>query len=154
MLVGSKAPDFALPGWYGDAADTFTLSAERGRPVVLAFYPGDERLVCTRQLCSYSDSLSDLHLFDAVVWGIAPQDVDSHRDFAAGRKLRMPLLADEDRQVARSYGILGPMGLRRSVFIVDANGVVAWRRIVALNVLFPSVEEIKQGLEGVRAVRP
>ena len=119
--------------------------------MVLAFYPGDERLVCTRQLCQYSDNLADLHLFDAVVWGIAPQSISSHRDFADGRKLTMPLLSDEDRAVAKEYGILGPLGLRRSVFVIDAEGRIAWRRIVALNVVFPSVAEIKSALADVKA---
>ncbi len=151
VLVGSHAPDFTLPGWYQSDAADFSLSAQRGRPVVLAFYPGDERLVCTRQLCQYSDNLADLHLFDAVVWGIAPQTISSHRDFANGRRLTMPLLSDEQRSVARDYGILGPLGLRRSVFVVDPEGRIAWRRIVALNVLFPSVSEIKDALAEVRA---
>ncbi len=142
LLVGSYAPDFTLPGWYQNSAAQFTLSAQRGAPVVLAFYPGDERLVCTRQLCQYSDNIADLHQFGAQVWGIAPQDIDSHRDFADGRLLTMPLLSDGDRAVARDYGILGPLGLRRSVFVIDAEGRIAWRRIVALNVTFPSVQEI------------
>ena len=71
-------------------------------------------------MCAYSDSVADLHLFDAVVWGISPQDLDSHQSFAEGRRLKMPLLCDVDREVARAYGVLGPMGLRRSVFVVDA----------------------------------
>ncbi|MFI5099315.1 MAG: peroxiredoxin [Actinomycetes bacterium] len=151
LLVGSTAPDFDLPGWYGQADGRFSLAAERGHPVVLAFYPGDERLVCTRQMCAYSDSVADLHLFDAVVWGISPQDVDSHRSFAEGRRLKMPLLSDVDREVARAYGVLGPMGLRRSVFVVAGDGRIAWRRVVSLNVLFPAVDEIRAALEDVRA---
>ena len=151
LLVGSMAPDFTLPGWDNRAEGSFTLSGERGHPVVLAFYPGDERLVCTRQLCAYSDSLADLHLFDAVVWGISPQDLDSHRAFADGRRLKMPLLSDVDREVAREYGVLGAMGLRRSVFVVDATGRIAWRRVAALNVLFPGVDEIRAALDDVRA---
>ncbi len=151
LLVGSTAPDFALPGWYQSAESRFTLSEQRGHPVVLAFYPGDERLVCTRQLCQYSDNLADLHRFDAVVWGISPSDVDEHRQFADGRLLTMPLLSDLDRSVARDYGIIGPLGLRRSVFVVDADGRIAWRRVVALNVTFPDVEEIKAALREVRA---
>ncbi len=146
LLVGAPAPDFTLRGWYQSESADFTLSSQRGRPVVLAFYPGDERLVCTKQLCQYSDNLADIHRFDAVVWGIAPQTVDSHRDFAEGRRLTMPLLSDEDRAVARDFGVLGPLGLRRSVFVVDPNGRIAWRRIVALNVTFPSVADIKDAL--------
>jgi peroxiredoxin Q/BCP len=151
LLVGSTAPDFTLPGWYNQAAAQFSLVAERGHPVVLAFYPGDERLVCTRQMCAYSDSVADLHLFDAVVWGISPQDVDSHQSFAEGRRLKMPLLSDPYKTVARAYGVLGPMGLRRSVFLVDSDGRIAWRRVTALNVVFPSVAEIRAALEDVRA---
>ena len=151
ILVGAKAPDFTLPGWSGTAAERFTLSAERGHPLVLAFYPGDERLVCTRQLCAYSDGLAELGSFDAVVWAVSPQGVDSHQAFAQGRRLTMPLLSDEDRAVARSYGVLGPMGLRRSVFVIDAAGTIAWRRVVALNLTFPSVAELRQALTAVRA---
>jgi peroxiredoxin Q/BCP len=151
LLVGSSAPDFTLPGWYDLAVKPFSLAAERGHPVVLAFYPGDERLVCTRQLCAYSDSIADLRLFDAVVWGIAPQDVDSHREFAQGRKLRMPLLADEDKAVARTYGIVGPMGLRRSVFVVDAAGRIAWRWVAAVNLVFPGIDELRRAVAHVRA---
>ena len=149
LLVGSSAPDFTLDGWYGDAVAPFTLSAQLGHPLVLAFYPGDERLVCTRQLCAYSDSIADLHLFDAVVWGIAAQDVQSHRDFAQGRRLRMPLLADPANTVAREYGIVGPMGLRRSVFVVDAAGRIAWRWVAAVNVVFPGVTELRRALAAV-----
>ena len=151
ILVGSTAPDFTLPGWYNLAESSFTLAAERGHPVVLAFYPGDERLVCSRQMCAYSDSIADLHLFDAVVWGISPQDVDSHRTFAEGKKLRMPLLADTGTDVARVYGIVGPMGLRRSVFVVSAEGRVAWRWVASLGFLFPGVEEIRRALADVKA---
>ncbi len=151
LLVGSTAPDFVLPGWSDRSESTFHLSREHGHPVVLAFYPGDERLVCTRQLCAYSDSLADLHLFDAVVWGISPQDIDSHRAFADGRRLSMPLLSDHGKAVARDYGIVGPMGLRRSVFVIDAAGRIAWRRVTAVNLTFPSVGEIKAALNEVAA---
>ena len=54
----------------------------RGRPMVLAFYPGDETLVCTKQMCSYTNELDQFRNLDAVVWGISPQDLDSHERFA------------------------------------------------------------------------
>lgn len=145
LTVGSTAPDFTLPGWYDGMAD-FTLSSRRGNPTVLAFYPGDERLVCTRQLCTYSDNISDMHLFDADVWGISRQSVESHRDFAGARKLKMPLLTDVDNAVAHAYGIVGPLGVRRSVFVIDSNGRIAWRKVTALGVSVPTTHEIRAAL--------
>lgn len=148
LLVGSNAPDFALPDWY-DGEHTFSLAAERGHPVVLAFYPGDERLVCTRQMCAYSDNIAELRLTKSVVWGIAPQSVESHRDFAEGRALKMPLLSDGDKAVAGAYGILGALGLRRSVFVIDADGRIAWRWIASLNLTFPAVADLRAVLDAL-----
>jgi thioredoxin-dependent peroxiredoxin len=142
LLVGATAPTFTLPGWHRESERSFTLPDAPGRPVVLAFYPGDERLICTKQLCAYSDNLGELERFDADVWGIAPQSVESHRDFAAGRSLQMPLLSDEGRVVAKQYGVVGAFGLRRSVFVVDGDGTIAWRWVSATNVTFPGIPEI------------
>ena len=143
ILVGAHAPDFTLRGWHAQHVSEFTLSEQLGHPVVLAFYPTDEGVVCTRQLCSYSDDLSDTRLRGATLWGISPQSVESHSTFARGHELQMPLLSDQTKEVARAYGILGPLGLRRSVFVIDANGVVAWRRITTLGVTFPTVAEVR-----------
>lgn len=151
LLVGAKAPDFSLRGWFRTSEQSFRLSDHGGRPVVLAFYPGDERLVCTRQMCAYSDNLGDLQRYEAEVWGLAPQTVSSHRDFAAGRGLQMPLLSDVDRQVAHAYGVVGAFGLRRSVFVVGADGRVSWRWVSATNVTFPGVDQIADALS--RAAR-
>jgi peroxiredoxin Q/BCP len=149
ILVGASAPDFTLRGWYDAAATDYSLSAERGHPVVLVFYPNDQGLVCTRQLCSYSDNLSDLRLSGAVVWGISPQSIESHQKLSEGRQLKMPLLSDDDKAVASAYGILGPMGLRRSVFVIDRDGRIAWRRVTALSLSFPTVDEVKAALADV-----
>ncbi len=149
LLVGAPAPDFTLPGWFQSSEQTFALRERRGHPIVLAFYPGDERLVCTRQMCAYSDNLADLHRFEAAVWGIAPQSVESHGAFADGRRLKMPLLSDVDKKVANEYGIVGAFGLRRSVFIIDADGRIAWRWVSATNVTFPGVQEIGEALQRV-----
>ena len=149
LLVGSRAPSFTLPGWYQGSEQSFALADRLGKPVVLTFYPGDERLVCTRQLCSYSDHLDDLHRFNAEVWGIAPQSVESHRDFADGRRLQMPLLSDEGARVAREYGVVGAFGLRRSVFVIARDGRIAWRWISATNATFPGVAKIGDALEAL-----
>jgi thioredoxin-dependent peroxiredoxin len=148
LIVGSTAPTFTLEGWYDGVAE-FSLAKRHGVPTVLAFYPGDERLVCTRQLCTYSDNISDLHLFDAEVWGISPQSVESHRDFAGAKKLKMPLLTDVDSAVAHAYGIVGPLGIRRSVFVIDADGRIAWRKVTSLGVTIPSTHEIREALRAL-----
>ena len=146
LLQGSAAPDFTLPGWDGAMPHTYTLSQREPGPMVLAFYPGDERVVCTRQLCSYSDRLAELHEYDAAVWAISPDSVPAHRDFAAARRLAMPLLSDPANAVARSYGVLGPFGLRRSVFVIDRAGQIAWRWAATVNLTFPGLDEVRRAL--------
>ena len=90
----------------------------RGQPVVLVFYPGDDTPVCTKQLNSYNDELSQFAELDAQVIGISAQDVESHDKFSGKHGFAFPLLADTDKAVAASYGTLGPIGFpRRSVFI-------------------------------------
>ncbi len=118
--VGKTAPDFTLPGVLvtgeGAARADYTLSAQRGRPVVLAFYPGDNTSVCTKQLCSYTSGLDSFTGLGATVWGISPQDVDSHEGFARKYDLAFPLLADTGLAVTRQYGIglAGPACAGRS----------------------------------------
>ncbi|GAA4214682.1 peroxiredoxin [Actinocatenispora rupis] len=153
--VGTAAPDFELPGVLlrpgdgeaqVDRAD-YRLSAYRGRPVVLAFYPGDDTPVCTRQLCSYSDGLAGFADLGADVWGISRQGLDSHESFAVKRGIRFPLLSDTTGQVAGRYGIAVPgLGLRRSVFLVDADGTVRWRHVTLVGLGFPDRDELTRAL--------
>jgi thioredoxin-dependent peroxiredoxin len=145
--VGRAAPDFTLPGVlvHGGAAERgdYTLSAQRGKPVVLAFYPGDNTSVCTKQLCSYTSGLDSFTGLGATVWGINPQDVDSHAGFARKYELGFPLLADVGLAVTRQYGIgLGGSGLRRSVFVIDGDGVLRWKHVTLVGLTFPKAETI------------
>jgi peroxiredoxin Q/BCP len=145
--VGTPAPGFTLPGVeIVDGAAVrgeLTLSAQRGRPVVLAFYPGDDTPVCTKQLCSYTTELRVFTDLDAIVWGISPQDLDSHEAFARKHSLGFPLLADIDRGVTSSYGVtmLG-LGVRRSVFVIDADGIVRWRYVGLVGLTYPDAATI------------
>ena len=128
---GEVAPDFTLPGTGGR---DYTLSAQRGKTVVLAFYPGDDTPVCTVQLNSYNDDLGSLVGLGAELFGISPQDVASHEAFATKHGFAFPLLADVDKKVAEAYGVLGPLGFyRRAVVVVGADGIVrfAHRSLVA-----------------------
>jgi peroxiredoxin Q/BCP len=146
--VGQRAPDFELPGTGGR---TYRLADYRGRWVVLAFYPADFTAVCTRQFCSYRDRDRELAALDAEVLGIAPQSVDSHERFAAEHGLTVPLLADEDKGVARAYGILGPAGVvRRAIVIIDPEGVIRHRDVALLGLSYRSVDEIGAELGALR----
>ena len=145
--AGTTAPDFTLPGVLvtaeGAARADYTLSAQRGKPVVLAFYPGDNTSVCTKQLCSYTSGLDSFTGLGATVWGISPQDVDSHEGFARKYDLAFPLLADAELAVTRQYGIgLAGAGLRRSVFVIDGEGILRWKHVTLVGLTFPKTEAI------------
>lgn len=146
--IGDEAPEFALSGT-GQA--TYALSDYRGRWVVLAFYPGDFTPVCTRQFCSYRDAADHLDDLDAEVLGISPQSVDSHERFIAEHELTVPLLADPDHETARAYGVVAPGGLvRRSIFIIDPDGIVRYRHVALLGLRYKDVEHLASALSLAR----
>jgi peroxiredoxin Q/BCP len=121
--VGDIAPDFELPGTGGQ---TYRLSAYRGQPVVVVFYPGDNTPVCTAQLNSYTTDIDAFADLGAQLLAISPQGVESHEAFSVSQGgFAFPLLADTDKAVGRAYGIIGPLGsYRRSVFVVAGDGVI------------------------------
>jgi peroxiredoxin Q/BCP len=152
--VGTAAPDFTLPGVSPSHGERdFTLSAERGHPVVLAFYPGDETPVCTRQLCSYQndyETLAGLGL-DAQLWGISSQGIGSHQQFQSHRGLTFPLLADVDNRVFAAYGLGTGLTRRRAVFVIDADGRVAWSHVSRLGLTYQKLDAIADVLRGLPA---
>jgi thioredoxin-dependent peroxiredoxin len=144
--VGDPAPEFDLPGT-GDR--TYRLADYRGRKLVLAFYPGDFTAVCTKQFCSYRDDGERLDRLGAAVLGISPQSVDSHERFVEEKRLNVPLLADEDKAVARAYGVLaGPM-VRRAIFVVDEEGIVGYRKVSLVGLSYESVEDLERAVAQV-----
>ena len=144
--VGDAAPDFELPGTEGK---TYRLSDYRGRKLVLAFYPGDFTAVCTKQFCSYRDEGERLDGLGAEVLGISPQSVESHERFVKEKSLNVPLLADEDKEVARAYGVLaGPM-VRRAIFVIDEEGIVRHRKVAIVGLSFESVDDLEQALAAI-----
>jgi peroxiredoxin Q/BCP len=147
--VGDPAPDFEL---HGSGDRKYHLADSRGSWILLAFYPGDFTPVCTRQFCSYRDAADRLDDLDVTVWGISPQSVDSHERFQSKYGLTVPLLADSDREVIRAYGVLGPGGLvRRSIFIVDPEGIVRYRHVALLGLHYRDVDSLGEALERVRS---
>ena len=146
VRVGEPAPGFTLAGTDGtaDGHRSYTLSEFAGRPVVLVFYPGDNTPVCTRQLNSYTADIDAFREVDAQVLAISPQSVESHDTFASDQGgFAFPLLADVDKAVARQYGILGPVGFyRRSIFVVDAGGVVRHAHRAVAGLWFRPTDEL------------
>lgn len=138
--IGDTAPDFSLPGTGGT---NYSLSQYRGQPVVIVFYPGDDTPVCTKQLNSYNDELDAFNGVGAQVLAISAQDISSHEAFAGRHGFKFPLLADTDKKVADLYGTVGPLGFpRRSVFVVNSDGVVTYAHRAIAGLTFRPVEEL------------
>ncbi len=134
--AGQKAPDFTLPA---DDGSKIKLSALRGSPVVLYFYPRDDTPGCTREACAFRDQHAALKKSGAKVLGVSTDDVASHVKFRDKYELNFPLLADTEHKVAEKYGawreknMYGKksMGVQRSTFLIDADGKVrkVWKRV-------------------------
>lgn len=150
--VGAPAPNFALDGTDGteDGRRTYELQDYRGQPVVLVFYPADGTPVCTRQLNAYTNDIEQFRDVGAQVLAISPQGIDSHEDFACRQGgFAFPLLADLDKSVGSSYGIIGPLGFyRRSAFVVDTEGTVRYAHRAVAGLTFRATDEL---LAAVRA---
>lgn len=147
VAVGDIAPAFTLRAAGGKHV---SLGDYLGNPVVLVFYPGDDSPVCTRQLNSYNDDLSQFAAMSAQVLAISAQSVESHERFSAAHGFQFPLLADVDKVVASAYGTLGPLGFpRRSVFVVDRTGVVRYAHRAIAGLTFRPVGELIDVLLGL-----
>ena len=124
---GNPAPDFELTS---DSGETVKLSALRGRPVVLYFYPKDDTPGCTKEACGFRDDYARYARAGVTVLGVSPDGVRSHTKFKEKFELPFPLLADEDKAVARKYGVWGKkkfmgreyMGVLRTTFLIGPDG--------------------------------
>ncbi len=133
---GDQAPDFRLPA---DDGTTVSLSDQRGRTVVLYFYPKNDTPGCTTEACEFRDQLGDFEKLGVAVLGVSPDPVDSHVKFKRKHELNFPLLSDESNEVASAYGVWKEKsmfgrkfwGVERSTFVIDGEGKVRkiWRRV-------------------------
>ncbi len=138
VAVGKKAPDFTLPVT-GANSKTLTLSALKGQPVVVYFYPKDDTPGCTAQACGFRDTLGELQKMGAAVIGISKDSLAAHEKFAKKFELNFPLASDTDGAVCEAYGtwieksMYGKkyMGIDRATFLVDVDGKIAhiWRKV-------------------------
>jgi peroxiredoxin Q/BCP len=139
--VGAAAPDFTLKDGNGTE---WRLSDKRGQVVVLLFYPGDETPICTRQMCSVRDRWEDYVATGAEVVGISTDSVESHQKFAEHHELPLRLLSDTSAKVASLYGArsLIPGKVARSVFVIDAKGILRYRDVRPLGLFRPKDDEV------------
>jgi peroxiredoxin len=131
--VGLQAPDFTL---MNQDRQPVTLSEQRGRPVVLAFFPAAFSSVCTKELCTFRDSLAALDKAEAQVFGISVDTFFALKAFQEQQRLTFPLLSDFNKQVIRDYGVynedmIGLKGIaKRAVFVLDPKGIVRHREVL------------------------
>ena len=152
--VGAAAPDLTLPDGNGTS---HRLADQRGKWVVLYFYPEDFTTGCTTEACEFRDLTPDIEAEGAVVWGVSPQGVESKAKFRDKHAVTFPLLADEDHAVADRYGTWvlkqndgrSYMGVQRATFLVDPEGRVAhvWPKVKAAG----HAAEVLATLRGIRA---
>lgn len=136
LKVGDPAPDFTAQT---DAGDALTLSALRGKPVVLYFYPKDNTPGCTREACDFRDQHAAFAKKKAVVLGVSPDSVKSHAGFKTKHELPFTLVADPDKAIANAYGVFAEknmygkkvMGIVRTTFLIDKQGKIAaiWPKV-------------------------
>jgi peroxiredoxin len=131
--LGSIAPDFTLAN---QDRQPVTLSAQRGRPVVLAFFPAAFSSVCISQMCALRDGMGRLSAADAQVFGISVDSFFALKAFQDSQKLTFPLLSDFNKQVIRDYDVfmedmIGLKGVaKRAVFVLDKDGIVRHREVL------------------------
>lgn len=133
---GDLAPDFTLPR---DGSGTVSLSAHRGRPVILFFYPKDDTKSCTLEAISFTGLADEFAAAGVELIGISPDSVKRHDRFAKKHELTVTLAADEDKSVINAYGLWVEksfygrkyMGVERSTFLIGADGRIArvWEKV-------------------------
>ncbi len=131
--VGSKAPEFTL---MNQDRQPVTLSEQKGKPVLLAFFPAAFSGVCQKELCTFRDSMARLNKANAQVYGISVDTFFALKAFADAQGLTFPLLSDFNKETIREYGVLNEdmIGLKgiakRAVFVIDKEGVVRYKEVL------------------------
>lgn len=147
--VGRTAPDFTLLNHLGEE---WKLSRQRGKVLALLFYPQNETLVCTRQLCSLRDNWQDYLKTKADIIGISPNSVANHSKFARKYKFPLPILADENGEITKIFcqHRIFPTIFMRGVIVVDADGIIRYSRTM-LRVVRPADHSVIAAIYAARA---
>ena len=134
--AGAMAPDFTLPA---DNGETVSLSAHKGRQVVLYFYPKDDTSGCTKEAIAFSGLVDAFKAANTVILGMSPDSAKKHDKFKQKHELTVTLVADEEKATLEAYGVWVEksmygrkyMGVERSTFLIGADGTIAkvWRKV-------------------------
>ena len=148
MREGDIAPDFTSTTHDGTVV---SLSALRGRWVVLYFYPADNTPGCTAEACSFRDAYEDFTDAGAVVIGVSSNDAASHERFAGKHRLPFSLLSDSDGSLRSAYGVKRSFGLMpgRVTYVIDPQGVV--RKVFSSQLL--ATKHTTEALAAIRSAK-
>jgi len=153
LKTGDQAPDFTL---YDTEKKARSLKEFLGKKTVLAFYPGAFTGVCTKEMCTLRDALSVLGTLNAQVVGISVDSTFANKAFSDQNRLGFPLLSDFNRTVSKQYcgvypdfGVPGYAAAKRSVFVLDAHGVVRYAWISDSPGTEPNYDEVKNALNAI-----
>ena len=148
--VGAKAPDFTLAN---QDRSPVTLSDELKKgPVVLAFFPAAFSGTCTKEMCTFRDSMSELNRISARVIGVSTDTFFALKAWADAQRLEFPLLSDYNKTVIRQYGVVNPdmIGLKdiakRATFVIDRSGTITYREILDDARNEPDYGKVRQAL--------
>ncbi len=153
--VGDKAPDFTLMD--GDKKPR-SLGEFLGKKTILAFFPGAFTGVCTKEMCTLRDSMSRFNELNAQVVGISVDAPFSNRAFAAQNNLQFPVLSDYSRSTVKAYGIVldnfsglaGYSAAKRSVFVLDKEGVIRYAWVTDNPGVEPNYDEVSKALASIQ----
>lgn len=136
LTKGTPAPDFTAQAQDGQ---TISLKSLRGKPVIIYFYPKDDTPGCTKEACGFRDQYTQLQAKGAILLGVSADSAKSHAKFSRKYELPFPLLADEDHQIVRAYGVWGEKkfmgrtyeGIHRMTFLIGADGLInhVWTKV-------------------------
>lgn len=154
LAVGTKAPDFTL---FKNRTDKVSLSEQRGKKVVIAFFPAAFTSVCEKELCTFRDSLAELNGLDATVLGISVDGPFSNVAFAEKNKLTFPVLSDYTRETVRAYdvalddfaGLPGYTASKRAVYVVDGEGTIQYAWVGPNPGVEPDYDAVKKAVAGL-----
>lgn len=149
MNVGETAPDFTLRDLNGD---DWSLFNQKGKIVVLLFYPGDNTPVCTAQLCSVRDNWSQYQATGAEVVGISMDSESSHKSFADRYNLTLRLLSDSKGVATAKYEMKSwiPGRSARGVVVIDKKGKIAYHKVQSLSMFKPSDSEVIEAINAAK----